>query len=155
MSKRIITLGTWDDMPIEWIVLLEENSAFFCVSKAVVFNHCFNDNENKGSAYNTSDIRAYLNNDFWNGAFNNTEKKRIINTILVDSNNAKDNVFLVSKSEVESLMTSEEAICGAWWYTRTPKTKKSVYDHRSDQHSFGEYLTDSDGIRPAIWVRKD
>ena len=47
MSKCIIMLGTWDSKPIEWIVLKEENSALFCVSKDILFRHCFNDNEIK------------------------------------------------------------------------------------------------------------
>lgn len=154
MSKRIITLGTWDGNPIEWIVLKEENSNMLCVSKKVLFCHCFNDNANKGSAYNTSDIRAYLNKDFWNSAFNATEKKRIVNTLLADSNNAKDDVFLLSKSEVVSLMTPEEAICGIWWYTRTAKTNNTVYDHDANKNAFGEYLMDDDGIRPAMWIKE-
>ena len=152
MSKRIITLGTWFGKPIEWIVLKKENGALFCVSKAVLFSHWFNNNEN--SAYNASDIRAYLNKEFWNIAFKNNEKKRIINVILVDSNNAKNNVFLLSKSEVESIMTFEEATCGEYWYTRTPKTNKTVYCYRNFECFFSECLTTyPSGIRPAIWVR--
>ena len=155
MSKRIITMGKWEKQPIEWIVLIDNETSMLCVSKSVLFGHCFNDNENKGSNYSSSDIRAYLNNEFWNKAFSATEKKMIINAVLPDVNNAKDDVFLLSKSEVDSLMTSEEATCGNWWYSRTSKTNKTVYDHKSDCHEWGEYLTDKDGIRPAIWVRKD
>ena len=154
MSRRIITLGTWEGQPIEWLVLKEENSNMLCVSKKILFMYCFNDNESKGSAYETSDIRKYLNNEFFNTAFNEAEKKRIVNALLTDSNNAKDDVFLLSKSEIENLMTPEEATCGIWWYTRTASTNKTVYDHSSDSNTFAGYLTDEDGIRPAMYIRE-
>ena len=153
MSKRIITFGTWEGKPIEWIVLKEEDFALFCVSKKVIFSYKYNDNENKGTVYEKSDIRKYLNGEFFKKAFTESEKKKIINMKNSDSN-TKDNVFLLSKSEVENLMTNNERVCGSWWYTRTPINNAKVYDHRDDRASFGEYLTDSDGIRPAMWIKE-
>lgn len=154
MDKRVITLGTWDGKPIEWLVLKRDEFLLLCISKTVIFNHCFNDDESKGSNYDTSDIRKYLNNEFWNKAFSKDEKKKIVNIKLSDSNNAKDDIFLLSKSEIESLMTQQERICGAWWYTRTANNNQTVYDHRNDQLSFGTYLTDDDGIRPAMYIKE-
>lgn len=154
MSKRVITMGNWKGKPIEWLVLKIEESLLLCISKEVVFSHCFNDNENKGSNYDTSDIRKYLNNEFWNKAFSADEKKKIVNIKLPDSNNAKDNIFLLSKSEIEGLMTQQERICGSWWYTRTSLNNKKVYDHKSDNTSFEGYLTDDDGIRPAMYIKE-
>lgn len=153
MSKRIITLGTWEGKPIEWLVLKEEGFATFCVSKIVLFTHCYNDDENKGNDYAKSDIRKYLNSNFFKTAFSDVEKKKIINVKNTDSN-TKDNIFLLSKSEIENLMSNGERICGHWWYTRTPSNNERVYEHKSDAASFATYLTDIDGIRPAMWIKE-
>lgn len=153
MSGRSITLGTWKGKPIEWLVLKEEGLATFCISKKIIFCHCYNDNDNKGSNYAKSDIRKYLNCNFFKTAFSEVEKKKIVSVKNTDSN-TKDNVFLLSTSEIQSFMTNEERICGSWWYTRTQYNSIKVYDHRNDSASFGEYLTDTDGIRPGVWIKE-
>ena len=153
MSKRVITLGTWDGKPIKWLVLKEKGFATFCISKEIIFKHCYNDNKNKGSNYAKSDIRKYLNCNFFKKAFSEVEKKKIVSVKNTDSN-TKDNVFLLSKSEIESLMTNGERICGSWWYTRTQYISVTVYDHRYDSADFGQYLTDTEGIRPGVWIKE-
>ena len=37
MSKRIVTLGTWDGKPIQWIVLKESKLGSVVISKDVLF----------------------------------------------------------------------------------------------------------------------
>lgn len=153
MSKRIITLGTWEGKSIEWLVLKEEGFATFCVSKIVLFTYCYNGDANKGNDYAKSDIRKYLNSNFFKTAFSDVEKKKIINVKNTDSN-TKDNIFLLSKSEIVNLMSNGERICGDYWYTRTPSNNERVYDHNHDVASFSTYLTKINGIRPAMWVKE-
>lgn len=155
MSKRVITLGTWDGKPIQWLVLKEEGLATFCISKEIIFSHCYNDNENKGSNYAKSDIRKYLNCNFFKTAFSEVEKKKIVSVKNTDSN-TKDNVFLLSKSEIESLMANGERICGAYWYTRTQYNSVTVYEHQAYNADFWQYLnlTDTDGIRLGVWIKE-
>ena len=81
---------------------------------------CFNDsaNTNYASDYETSSIRKWLNNDFYNTAFTDGEKKEISTSTLnndgyytlngttgyerLDSNETKDKIFLLSYNEVRN-----------------------------------------------------
>lgn len=77
MSKRIVTLGTWDGTPIQWIVLKESKLGSVVISKGGLFVRQF-DSQNRD--WPDSDIRAYLNREFFQQAFRAEEQKRIINT---------------------------------------------------------------------------
>ena len=73
---------------------------------------------NYASDYETSSIRKWLNNDFYNTAFSDSEKKEISTTTLnndgyytsvgttgyekLDSNETKDKIFLLSYNEVRN-----------------------------------------------------
>ena len=46
MSRRSITLGTWDGKPIEWLVLKEEGLATLVISRYPLLSHKFNENTN-------------------------------------------------------------------------------------------------------------
>lgn len=160
-DRKIITLGTWENdkkekKPVKWLVLKEDEISYFCIAKKALFNHCFNDSPSKGSEYSKSDIRKYLNKDFYNTCFSEDEKLKIMSHKISGefSKDIKDYVFLLSTSEIEQLMTNNERVIGSWWYTRTATNTNKVYDHSSNEAGFNQYLTDIDGIRPAILIRK-
>lgn len=156
-KRQIITLGTWENKPVKWLVLKENTTSYFCVSEDALFNHCFNDNLAKGSDYSTSDIRKFLNNEFYNDCFNESEKYLIMNHKITGefSKDVKDYVFLLSISEVEQLMNDTERIIWKYWWTRTSKGRSCVYVHYFDYIDFDDWsITNSLGIRPAILIRK-
>lgn len=156
-NRRIITLGTWKNKPVKWLVLKEDTTSYFCVSENALFNHCFNDNLTKGSDYSTSDIRKFLNNEFYNDCFNESEKHLIMNHKITGEfyKDVKDYVFLLSTSEVEQLMNDAERIIGRYWYTRTSRNSNFVYANYSNSVGYSWYgITNSYGIRPAILIRK-
>lgn len=99
MSKRMITLGKWNDTPIEWIVLKEESFGVLVISKGSIGDFQFNSNNNGDWA--SSSLRKYLNETFFVTVFDNEEKKKIVNSHLDKS---KDNVFLLTESEVRELL---------------------------------------------------
>lgn len=113
MSKRIVTLGTWDGKPIQWIVLKESKLGSIVISKDCLFKMPFDAN---GNAKSDSDIRAYLNREFFQQAFRAEERKRIINTII---DGKKTDIFLLSKEEAENWMTSNERNCSRNWSLRS------------------------------------
>lgn len=49
MSKRQITLGTWNEEPIEWIVLKEQDGRALVVSEDILFEQYFNSDYNNGN----------------------------------------------------------------------------------------------------------
>lgn len=156
-KSQIITLGTWENKPVKWIVLKEDTTSYFCVSENVLFYYCFNDNSDKGSDYSTSDIRKFLNNEFYNDCFNESEKYLIMNHKITGefSKNVKDYVFLLSKYEVEQLTNDTERIIGRPWYTRTSRDNNFVYANSAISVNFCDWkIRNSCGIRPAILIRK-
>ena len=94
--------------PIEWIVLERDGNKLFLLSKYVLDKHCY------AKKYKVdwvdSDIRRWLNNDFFANAFDESEQMKIVDTKLdnpglesIDIANGEstvDKVFLLSVDEV-------------------------------------------------------
>lgn len=152
MSKRVITLGTWNGNPIEWIVLKENDFSALVVSKNVLFTRRFDPSSND---WNNSEIRAYLNGDFFRQAFTDEDRKSIVNTFV---EGRKTDVFLLSKGEAASYMSGAELTASYRWWLRS----YSSYDNNRSWNIFGvngefDYygvVYDSYGIRPAMYVKE-
>jgi hypothetical protein len=96
--------------PIKWRILSEENGKALILCQSIIANRCFDDNSNN---YKDSEIRAWLNNEFFSTAFS-IDQQALINTIEVDNSanstgyssnsyaceNTYDKVFLLSYKEV-------------------------------------------------------
>ena len=126
-----------DVKPIEWRVLeVKDNKAFLLADKgldAVPYN-----TELVDVTWKTSSIRQWLNTDFYNVAFNDSEKSRIVITVLKNPDSPKfgtkgggdtrDRIFLLSLDEAEwYLMYDAERVLkptpyaikrGAWVYEK-------------------------------------
>jgi len=173
MSKRIVTLGTWEDKPIEWIVLKEDNFGTLIFSRLALFSFDFTDN--MASTWRDSKVRSYLNKEFYNTAFTEDEKKKIINTFLEEPELTRDNVFLLSKDESENLMTIDERKCGdgtscnnhtcndCYKFSdihgtcvclRTQYNSICIYSIYPDGELDFYFGIGSTSIRPAMWIRE-
>lgn len=150
MSKRVITLGTWNGNPIEWIVLKEDDFSALVVSKNVLFTRRFDPSSND---WNNSEIRTYLNGDFFRQAFTDEDRKSVVNAFV---GGRKTDVFLLSKGEAESYMSEAELNTGSWWWLRSPY---SCYSNIScgvtSGGSFDEHSVNCTfGVRPAMYVKE-
>ena len=169
MSKRIITLGKWENKPIDWIVLKEENNNALVISRLPLFAmDCRNNGTTMDWEYSV--LRSYLNGEFYNKAFSSTEKLKIVNAKLEDVNNAKDNVFLLSKQEAETLMTQDERKYGNGrcpsgfntCYQRINsygtccylRTRLDNYYYRIHPNGSIDYSYDVKSIRPSVWIKE-
>lgn len=154
MGKRVITMGNWEGEPIEWIVLKEDGFQTLVISKKILFNSYFDNNNNN---WNSSYIRIELNSNFYNNAFSGYEKRKIINAKLNDVDNAKDYVFLLSKENAECLMTKDERNTGNW-ILRSPHSSKktSIWFINSGDFDFysGYKINQTLGIRPAMYIKE-
>lgn len=149
MSKRVITLGTWDGKPIEWLVLCENDFDMLVISEISLGKKQYSAAGNSNWA--SSDIRHYLNNNFYKSNFTEDEKKRIMNIYLNDAC-TKDNIFLISISESDSYLSSDEVSKRGYWCTRTPYDSTQVRRYQSWwgwNTSRAEYET-----YPAMWIKK-
>ena len=169
MSKRIITLGTWDGKPIKWMVINETEKTMFLFSVYVLNYETIKfDNSNSHNKWIKSDVRKYLSEKF-STMFNQEEIKLIINCCLPDCDNSKDNIFLLSVEEARKYLTENERKTvnqSGWYWLRSPSPLKNntvayVWDNGiiNDNNVKGCYAESgcngSCGIRPAIMIRKD
>lgn len=149
MSKRIIEFGTWNGSPMKWAVLYENDFDMLVVSEISLGRKQYSAANNSNWA--SSDIRHYLNNNFYKSNFTEDEKKRIMNIYLNDSY-TKDNVFLISKSESDSYLSSDEVHKRGYWCTRTPYNSTWIRRYQGSwdgNDSRAEYET-----YPAMWIKK-
>ena len=123
---------------IKWIVLAKEDNRILIISKYALDCRPYN-NEWMDVAWGSCTLRTWLNDFFYNDAFNPTEKARIRQTKLKNDggNDTEDRVFLLSISEAESYFNSN----GARMCTPTDYAKKrgapSTYEYTKGGRDIG------------------
>ena len=152
----IITFGTYEQdndlsngsEPIEWLVLDKQGRKALVISKYALDAMAFSTGDSNGT-WETSNLRAWLNGEFYKEAFSAGERKQIEKTtvraddneaFLIDAgNDTEDKVFLLSISEAKNIFEDDDArICyptkyalergarteegtgGCSWWLRTP-----------------------------------
>ena len=136
--------------PIEWIIIdqNEEEATLLCNAIIDSQEFDFKESDNFSNDYSESLIRTWLNESFYNTAFNENQKEKIKTTEVDNSpqstgftsniyacQNTFDKVFLLSCSEINLLLTDKLA-------------QKNVTDYAQSQ---GSYLDESG--RGFWWLR--
>lgn len=171
MSKRIITMGIWEDKPIEWIVLKEDECKSLVISRyAIMSLNLFW--HGRVNTWIDSSLRAYLNEEFWKRAFTEKEKRQIVNSFLKEPDETKDNIFLLSEAEiVELLPTADDRKLGngtscnghncknCYQYSNVHGTCYFLRTHHTSDYmriicANGSLNSDTgtNSIRPSMWV---
>ena len=106
------------EKPIEWIVMKNEGNQVLLLSKYVLDAKPYNNEEWGDVTWETSDIRQWLNNEFYTTAFNKAEKAKIQTSLIKNEDNSEhgtsggndteDKVFLLSEKEAETLFSNDE-----------------------------------------------
>ena len=162
---------------IKWIILKEDNGRALLLSDLIIDSHefypLFNSDKtehNNGIGYDNnyelSTIRKWLNDDFYNSAFN-IKEKAIINETEVDNsadstdrnakdftcNNTLDKVFLISLTELMNLVDMDIRVATVTDYAKvegiyTEGTEYGYWRLRSPDSCGPTYIwtTMSDGI---------
>lgn len=108
---EIITFGTYpqtldgtDRSPVKWRVLQHSDEELFLLSEYILDcrrYHC----EDADISWHDCDLRKWLNGEFYNTAFNGSEKRLIKTTLCTDngegSADTEDKVFLLSVPEAK------------------------------------------------------
>lgn len=123
-------------MPIEWIVLDRQGDKALLLSKYVIDCKSYHDkyeNVNWEGCY----LRKWLNNDFYNLAFNSSEKDKIQNTNLVNSanadtkieggNNTYDKIFCLSIDEVKQYFGTGDKTSKGYQLGQNVSTRGTSY----------------------------
>ena len=121
-----VTFGTYEQddnisngkEDIEWLVLAKEENKIFVISDKALDCKLY-DTSYTSVTWETCSLRAWLNNDFFNTAFDAAEKKMIMNTkVSADKNpeydtdpgnETTDKLFLLSISEVTEYFDDDES----------------------------------------------
>ncbi len=150
----IVSFGSFeqDDLtrngaePIEWIVLAVEGDQALLLSRYCLTCMSFNSTGRGGAAWEDSDLREWLNEEFYEDAFSDAEKDWIFLTDVSNGradygahkNDTQDRLFVLSAVEVRDYLTSKK-LCAAepteyalaegiqqnknnkcsWWWLRT------------------------------------
>jgi hypothetical protein len=155
---------------LDWIVLAVEDGKALIISEDVLESRAYH-SEWTEITWEHSDIRAYLNGEFFN-SFNSTDQNKIIETTVINSNNpthgtpggndTTDKIFLLSIDEANTYFTDSNSRIAlnkdgnaSWWLLRSPgllsNTAASVGSGGSvDDNGRGVSLTV--GFRPALWL---
>ena len=119
--------------PIEWQVLAKENNKMLVISRYGLETRRF---DSSSDNWKNSEIRQWLNNEFYNKVFTDQEKKSV-NLSNLSYFGTADNVFLLGKEEAGKYFADDEKRkCepteyakknGAdvrngyiWWWLRSP-----------------------------------
>lgn len=185
-EKEVYTFGSYEQdgdlgngpETIEWFILEENIDSMLLISKYILSYEAFNESViAESSSWKRSTLRNWLNNTFYNSAFNDSEKKRIISTEVQDykADNAFgektiDNVFILNKKEAFSYFKRDidraaEATAyadslvwipsGAYWLIDSYTSDLYKYAINSEgANSNNPRVNESEGVRPVIWVKK-
>lgn len=165
--------------PIEWEIIYKKENAYLLWSTRMLKFLCFSKYNN--SVYIYSDIRRYLNNEFYRFAFNEKEKESIFKYNLKDKlyeydkkcEEEYDNVFLLSMDELDRAgkiriikkptqyaYWSDTSMGGAYhsWIARDPYNTSSIQgvamSHSGYDFRISNFFAgEVTGIAPAIWVK--
>ena len=162
----INTAYWFEYQPITWTVLAEENGKAFILADISLDSQAF---DSFSTSYASSSIKSWLNDDFYNTAFNKLQQAIIADT-AVDGSNEK--VFLLSSTEVTEKMTFEsdrqktasdyskalgkyvDGSGNGWWLLRDVSTSKDGTVSRVKTDGSIHYIApvvNTGGIVPALW----
>lgn len=164
---NVVTFGTWQDEPLEWGVLAQEGSRRLLISRESVARKAFND-EFDITYWETASLRRWLNDDFYMDAFSKAERAKIMETQVVNADNAMyrtdagndtvDRIFLLSIAEAEIYRSVcmdwfKSADCSFW--LRSPGCSRIDAAHVTMGGGIDEMGTNIDwdaDVRPVMWI---
>ena len=164
--------------PIEWIVLDQDGSKLFLVSKYAIDYQQY-DRNRKNYTWKGSFIREWLNSTFLNSAFTPEEQAAILTTEIVtgpeniekgwpslEKESTQDKIFLLSHTEVQKYLPHDSIeLCElvsynggtlfaedtTWWLRSSGKKENEACYIGHGKNESG-WLTDWRCIRPAMWI---
>lgn len=147
----VISYGDYENEPIQWFVASVREDKVLLVSCNALTERRFDDDSND---WVTSEIRDWLNGEFYGNAFTEEEMGRIAVT------EEGDKVFLLNRSEFtvlpDSVRSCNNGSGGAVWWLRSPGyvniNVTYVYSYGTVNVRGCDASKNTLGVRPAIWI---
>jgi hypothetical protein len=165
--------------PLEWLVLAVETGKALLITKDCVTEKAYNE-EWDSVTWEKCTLRKWLNGDFLNATFSNSEKAQIVVSTVKNDDNAKygtpggndtrDQVFLLSLKEAERFFSKEaERFFSkdnsrrakykgkeAWWWLRSPGYNSyfaAIVLAGGSVNGHGLNVNNQTAaVRPALWL---
>lgn len=178
-----VIFGRYKDQDIRWYVLSQKDGKVLLLSVDALDSRPFDDN---AVTWDHSALRKWLNDAFYNEAFDADQQQAVQLSTLENGDdlgygtkvgeNTEDHVFLLSASEAEKNLTTEETVTaptayalsqGAYtnadgncaWWLRSPGMSDEGPAYYSSQGEIGTRAHKGSesiiGVRPAVWVSAD
>lgn len=129
--------------PIEWLVLKKENNKALLLSEKILNMMIF---DTSSADFAKSDVRNWLNGQFYNTAFSDEEKAR-----MVTLNGSADKVSLLSYEEATALLPAESLRRRI--ITEAAKKGKTSFDKKTGMGSWMLRSTNFKAYKtPSIYV---
>lgn len=177
--QEIIKMGTFNDRPIEWIILKrwERERKALVISKDAVYMGAFD--EKSLLSWAESGIRPIFNIDFLENCFTEEEQSRIIpkklsreKSDLIESDvlDTYDRIFFLSIQEAERFFSNDdkrkthclnepnEKQYVAWWLRSRIAGENTIscVELTGRINRIGRYPNDDEvGFRPALYINLD
>ena len=153
---------------IEWTVLDVQGDRALLISNYGLDCEMYNDSD-EAVSWEDCSLRTWLNNDFYEQAFSEEEKSRIVITEL--DNQIKDKVFLLNREEAEAFFNDGEGWhCystdyakgqGAktyfgtclWWLRNSNSDYFAEAISPIDERTKPYLVTEYNAVRPALWIQ--
>ena len=163
---------------IEWLVLKKTSDSILVVSKCAVAQRPYND-EDEDTTWATCKLRSWLNNEFINEEFTESERERILTVTVTAASNSRyatnggidteDKLFLLSPDEAKQyLYLDDESVHDDVWWLRTPgsfQNYAAVVEYGNvdlyGEEVYSAYYSYESGnfdgsinnaVRPAMWI---
>ena len=145
---NIIEFGRYNGKPIQWRILNQNNDSVYVLCEEILCENVFS--ESDSNVWANSNLRKWLNGEFYTNAFNDEEKSQIIST-------EGDKITLLTREEAESLLSKEDRAAGSWWWLRSPNSSHSslVRCVCDDGDIFCDNANNVGGVRPALYLSVD
>ena len=161
-------MGEWGEgegrEPIIWRVLDVQTGRILVISEYGLDCRQFNSRREKGNGWQSSDLKAWLENTFLPGAFPPEERASIAEVTCLSAEEAEslfednhDRICRPTEYAVQRGAYKNDCMGGCWWWLRSPGTNGSGYAASvygsGGVVSFGYSVDRSDfAVRPALWL---
>ncbi len=167
--------------PIEWIVLKVEGDKALLLSKHALECEWYYRMPFGRATWADSSLRKWLNGEFKNAAFDESERERLVTTTVCAHKNpqystdcgsdTEDEIFILSATEaLEYFESDADRVCyptqyaeskgasdyGCWYWLRTCGKDKGgavCVTPKGELYMQGYMLNFSHAVRPAVWVK--
>lgn len=152
LKLNTFELGVWNNKPIEWQVL-DVGSGILCISKYCLENRMFDEENN---IWETSELRQWLNSDFFNKTFSPEEKSFLLPY-------EEDKVTLLSREEAEKYLPTKAKRAatdinerGVGWWLRSHNNSRFIagYVYCDGDIYYNIVFHTTGYVRPVILLKR-